>query len=256
MRIKLFFCFKFFFLFFIIICVIFIFFFCVIEFVDKEVVGRIYNNKRDIKFVVFKFMFIGSIKRFEQGFFVELGIVEFYVGFMEDIIFEFFVRGFGQGVGMFYVRGQRFLSYEVEFEEIFKYFFGKCFKIFLFVSVYYNNFLNGFWQWDFFLVGLLNSFFENEFKVWKEFFFENFKLKYMMVYGEFYEGSFDIRVFIKKLKSCRFFVKIDERIGKLIYVCVWEFDFKMWGEEEFFWVVYEFGIGMRNFYGFGMVEVI
>lgn len=66
MRIKLFFCFKFFFfIFYNYLCYFYFFFFCVIEFVDKEVVGRIYNNKRDIKFVVFKFMFIGSIKRFE-----------------------------------------------------------------------------------------------------------------------------------------------------------------------------------------------
>ncbi|BAD84636.1 hypothetical protein, conserved, RAMP superfamily [Thermococcus kodakarensis KOD1] len=227
-----------------------------IELADKEVAGRIHNNKRDIKFVASKFMPIGSTKRLEQGLLVESGTVELYVGSTEDIILESLVRGLGQGVGMLHVRGQRLLSYEAELEEIPKHLSGKRFKTLSPVSVYHNNPPNGFRQWDLSPVGPPNSPFENEPKVWKELLFENLKSKYMMVYGEPYEGSFDIRVLTKKPKSRRLLVKIDERTGKPIYARVWEFDFKMWGEEELLRVAYELGIGMRNPHGFGMVEVI
>lgn len=227
-----------------------------IELADKEVAGRIHNNKRDIKFVTSKFKPVGDAKKSSEGLVVGSGTVELYVGSAENIILESLVRGLGHGIGMPHVRGQRLISYEAELEDNPGRLSGKRLKTLSPVSVYHNSPPNGFRQWDLSPVGQPNSPFENEPKVWKELLFENLKSKYLMVYGEPYEGSFDIRVLTKKPKSYRLLVKIDEKTGKPIYARAWEFDFKMLGEEELLRVAYDLGIGMRNPHGFGMVEVV
>lgn len=226
------------------------------ELVDKDIASRIHNNKRDIKFVASKFMPVGNTKRLEKGLLVDSGTVELYVGSPEGIILESLVRGLGQGMGMLHVRGQRLLSYGAELDDSPDRLSGRRFKTLSPVSVYHNNPPNGFRQWDLSPLGQPNSPFENEPEVWKELLFENLKSKYMMVYGEPYEGDFEIEVLPKKLKSHRLLVKLDEKTGKPIYTRAWEFDFRMWGEEEFLRVAYDLGIGMRNPHGFGMIEVI
>ncbi|ASJ08817.1 CRISPR-associated endoribonuclease Cas6 [Thermococcus siculi] len=227
-----------------------------IELADEEVASRIHNNKRDIKLVASKFMPAGSTKRLEEGLLVESGTVELYVGSTENVILESLIRGLGYGIGRLHVGCQRLLNYEVELRKTPERLSGRRFKTLSPVSVYHNSPPNGFKQWDLSPVGQPNSPFENEPEVWKSLVFENLKSKYLMVYGEPYEGDFRIKVLTNRPKSKKFFMKMDEKTGKPIYARAWEFNFKMWGEEGLLHVAYDLGIGMRNPHGFGMIEVV
>jgi CRISPR-associated endoribonuclease Cas6 len=227
-----------------------------IELADKEVAGRIHNNKRDIKFVASKFKPVGNAKSVSEGLIVDSGKVELYVGSAEITILRTLIEGLGYGPNELHIKGQSLLSYEAELEDSPARLSGKRFRTISPVNIYHNNPPNGFRQWDLSPVGQPNSPFENESEVWKRLVFENLKSKYLMVYGEPYNGDFDIKVLTKKPKSKKFFMKLDEKTGKPIYTRAWEFDFRMWGEEEFLRVAYDLGIGMRNPHGFGMVEAI
>ncbi|ASJ02830.1 CRISPR-associated endoribonuclease Cas6 [Thermococcus profundus] len=227
-----------------------------IELADREVAGRIHNNKRDVKFVTSKFRPVGNAKSVSEGIIVESGTVELYVGSAEITILRTLIEGLGYGPNELHVKGQKLQSYTAELEETPKRLSGKRFKTLSPVSVYHNNPPNGFRQWDLSPVGQPNSPFEDEPELWKELLFENLKSKYMMVYGEPYERDFRIKVLTKRPKSKKFFMKRDKKTGKPIYARAWEFDFRMWGEEEFLRVAYDLGIGMRNPHGFGMVEVV
>ena len=226
-----------------------------IRLADEKVAERVHENKRDIKFVASKFLPIGEVEKTEKGLRVESGTVRLYVGSPARTLMSTLVEGLGYGIGKLHVAGQRLLYYEVELEETPKRLSGKHFETLSPVSVYHNNPPNGSKQWDLSPVGQRNSPFENEPEVWKELVFENLKSKYLMVYGEAYEGDFEIKVLSRMPKSKRFFMKRDEKTGEPIYARAWDFHFKMWGEEEFLRVGYDLGLGMRNPHGFGMVGI-
>ncbi|MCO6040877.1 CRISPR-associated endoribonuclease Cas6 [Thermococcus alcaliphilus] len=226
-----------------------------IKLADREVASRIHNNKRDIKFVASKFKPVGRTKRVNEGLLVESGTVELHVASTEKTLLRVLGEGLRYGIGELHVRGQGLLHYEPKLEKTPEHLSGKRFKTLSPVNVYYNNPPNGLKQWDLSPVGQPNSPFENEPEVWKRLVFENLKSKYLMVYGEPYNGDFDIKVLTKKPKSKKFFIKRDEKTGKPIYTRAWEFDFKMWGEEEVLRVAYDLGLGMRNPHGFGMIEM-
>jgi len=222
---------------------------------DEEVAKRVHNNKRDIKFVASKFLPVGEARRTQDGLIVESRRVRLYVGSTERTILSTIVEGLGYG-GKLHVKGQRLLHCEARLKEPPKRLSGKPFRTISPMSIYHNNPPNGFRQWDLSPVGQPNSPFENEPEMWKRLAFENLRSKYTMVYGEPYEGDFEIEVFSKSVRSKMFRIKRDDKTGKYTKVRAWEFEFRMWGEGKLLRVVYDLGLGMRNPHGFGMIEVM
>ncbi len=221
---------------------------------DEEVAERVHNNKRDIKFVASKFLPVGRKKRTRDGFLVKSGTVRLYVGSTESTILRSIVKGLGYTEKL-HIKGQRLLHFEAQLEETPKSLSGKLFRTLSPVSVYHNSPPNGFRQWDLSPTGQPNSPFENEPEAWKSLVFENLKSKYMMVYGEPYEGDFEIEVFPESVKSKMFRIKRDDKTGEYTKVRAWEFEFRMRGEERLLRVAYDLGLEMRNPHGFGMIEV-
>ncbi|WP_042699090.1 CRISPR-associated endoribonuclease Cas6 [Thermococcus sp. PK] len=222
---------------------------------DEDVARRVHNNKRDVKFVASRFQPEGRAEKVENGLLVESGAVKLHVASTETALLRALIDGLGRGRERLHVMGKRLLHCELELDETPEHLSGKRFRTLSPVNVYYNNPPNGFKQWDLSPVGQPNSPFKNEPEIWKRLVFENLKSKYLMVYGEPYNGDFDIKVLTKNPKSKRFFIKRDEKTGKPIYTQAWEFDFKMWGEEKLLRVAYDLGLGMRNPHGFGMIEM-
>lgn len=221
---------------------------------DEKVAERVHNNKMDIKFVASKFLPIGKMRRTGDGLLVESGRVRLYVGSTETVILHTIVEGLGYGDGL-HVKGQRLLSFEAQLEETPNHLSGRRFRTLSPVSVYHNNPPNGFRMWDLSPIGQPNSPFENEPEVWKKLVFENLRSKYLMVYGEPYEGDFEIEVFPGSARSKMFRIKRDDKTGEYTKVRAWEFEFRMWGEERLLCVAYDLGLGMRNPHGFGMIDI-
>ena len=227
-----------------------------ISLADEEVAERVHNNRRDIKFVASKLLPVGEVKRTRDGLLVESGTVRLYVGSPEATLLRGIFDGLGLGTGNLHIKGQRLLHFEAQLEETPKSLSGKHFRTLSPVSVYHNSPPNGFRQWDLSPVGQPNSPFENEPEVWKRLAFENLRSKYMMVYGEPYEGNFEIEVFPESARSKMFRIKRDDKTGEYTKVRAWDFEFRMWGEERLLRVAYDLGLGMRNAHGFGMIEVM
>ena len=226
-----------------------------IEFGDPRIARRIHNNKKDIKFVASTIRPVGKVRKTENGLLVESGKVKLLVGSPAWPVLEALINGLALGVGRLHILGMKLLDVDIKHTKTPRRLAGRKLTTLSPVNVYHNNPPNGFKQWDLSPVGQRNSPFENEPEVWKELVFENLKSKYLMVYGEPYEGDFEIKVLSRMPKSKRFFMKRDEKTGEPIYARAWDFRFKMWGEEEFLRVAYDLGLGMRNPHGFGMVEV-
>jgi len=222
---------------------------------DPRIAMRIHNNKKDIKFVASRVFPIGDGEKTENGLLVESGEVELFVSSPAWPVLEALINGFALGRGRLHILGKRLLDAEVEPVETPKRLSGRKLTTLSPVNVYHNNPPNGFKQWDLSPVGQPNSPFENEPEVWKELVFENLKSKYLMVYGEPYEGDFEIKILSRMPKSKRLFIKKDKKTGKPIYARAWDFHFRMWGEEEFLRVAYDLGIGMKTPHGFGMVGI-
>ncbi|AMM53707.1 CRISPR-associated endoribonuclease Cas6 [Pyrococcus kukulkanii] len=220
---------------------------------DERIAKRLHDNKKDVKFVLSKLYPVGKARRTEKGLLVESRMVELYFGTTERAIVEALISGMTLGKGELHIAGQKLAGFSAEFMKAPKRLSGRRLRTLSPVSVYHNSPPNGFKQWDLSPIGQPNSPFENEPAVWRELVFRNLMAKYLMVYGEPYEGDFGIDVFPGSVRSKMFTIKRDKRTGKLTRVRAWEFEFRMWGDEKLLRVAYDLGLGMRNPHGFGMI---
>lgn len=227
-----------------------------IELGDPMIARRIHNNKKDIKFVASKLFPVGDVEKKDNGLLVKAGMVELLVGSPAWPVLEALANGLALGIDQLHILQKRLLDVEVRQVETPECFSGRKFRTLSPVSVYHNNPPNGFRQWDLSPVGQPNSPFENEPAVWKELVFRNLREKYFMVYGESFEGDFEIEVFPESARSKRFKIKRDARTGRHTQVRAWDFHFKMWGNEELLRVAWDTGLGMRNAHGFGLIGVV
>ncbi|NJE01771.1 CRISPR-associated endoribonuclease Cas6 [Thermococcus sp. JdF3] len=220
-----------------------------IELGDERISKRIHTNKKDVKFVASRLLPLGKVKKTEKGLLVEQGRIRLFVGSSAWPVLEALVNGLGSGAGELHIGGRRLLEAEIKTVKTPGRLSDRRFRTLSPVSVYHNGPPNGFRSWDLSPVGQQNSPFEDEPAVWKELVFRNLREKYLMVHGEPHEGDFGIEVFLRNVRSKMFRIK-----G--MNVRAWEFEFRMWGDEEFLRVAWDIGLGMRNTHGFGMVEVM
>ncbi|SEW09436.1 CRISPR-associated endoribonuclease Cas6 [Thermococcus thioreducens] len=213
-----------------------------IELGDPLIAKRIHNNRRDIKFVASRLLPLGKTKASKNGLLVESGRVKLFVGSAAWPVLEALVNGLATGAGRLSLGRRKLLWAEARPKKAPARFSGKRFRTLSPVNVYHNSPPNGFRSWDLSPVGQPNSPFDDEPTVWRELVFENLKSKYLMVYGEPYDGDFDIEVFPKSVRSKMFRIKRDDKTGKYTKVRAWHFEFRMRGDEELLRVVWTWGL--------------
>jgi len=234
---------------------LYLFLFHAIKFGDPLVADRIHDNKKDIKFVASHMFPLGSVEKTENGLLVDSGKVKLFVGSSAWPVLEALRNGLALGIGQLHILRRELLDVEVKPVKTPKRLSGRKLKTLSPVNVYHNNPPNGFKQWDLSPVGQPRSPFDNEPAVWKDLVFRNLRGKYLMVHGEHYNGSFDIEVFPRSVRSKMFRIKRDGN-GRYTKVRAWEFKMRMWGDEDLLRIAWDLGLGMRNTHGFGMLGVM
>jgi len=235
---------------------------------DKSIAKRLHSNKKDIKFVFSKPLADGKKGRGwwvnKKGIFVKSKCFKIYFSTPEPWIFNAFIDGIFklEEIKLF---GKTFYLNRVRtFKEPEK-LSNRPLKTLSPINVFMNNAPNGAKTWDLSPIQPEKSPFKNEPGLWKEFLLRNLREKYLLLYGERYEGELDIELLNKpEPKQSRFKIKhvvkynskLKRHVLDSIYVRAWDLGLKLYGEEEILRIAYELGLGMRNSLGFGMIGVM